>query len=68
LHGVTLRIWFGLFLARDGFRVFAGSDVLNTRLFSVTQIAILCTDIAISYYGLVLSFSALVEYDHKTLS
>jgi phosphatidylglycerophosphate synthase len=68
LHGIILRIWLGLFLVRDGFRVFAGSDVLNTFTFAVAEITLLCTGIAISYYGLVLSFSWLIEYDHKTLS
>ena len=67
LHGIILRIWLGLFLVRDGFQVFSGSDMLDTLTFAVTETTLLCTTIVISYIGLAVSFGRLIEYDHKTL-
>jgi phosphatidylglycerophosphate synthase len=64
-HAMSLRIWLGLFILRDGFRVFKGSDILNTFVFEAAQMMILCTTLVVSYYGLFRSFSWLVDSDHK---
>lgn len=54
-HATTLRIWLGLFLVRDGFRVFTGADPLDTPWFLTTQMTLLIVTILVAYYGLVRS-------------
>lgn len=66
-HCTALRIWFCLFIVRDGFRVFTHSDVLGTSAFEVTQMSILCITICVSYYGLFRSFNWLIDRDHETV-
>ncbi len=68
LHATILRIWLGLFIVRDGFRVFARTDVLGTVPFEVAQMTLLWATIILSYYGLSKSVGWLIDYDHKTLS
>ena len=68
LQAAILRVWLGLFLARDGFRVFTGSDVLGTPAFETIQIALLCVTIIVSYFGFIQSFGWLIDHDHKTIS
>jgi len=68
VQSVTLRLWIGLFLARDGFRVFTGSDRLDTPSFKSLQIGLLCTTIVLAYYGLSQSIKWLIDLDHKTLT
>ena len=67
-HATCLRIWLGLFLLRDGLRVFGGEDSLHGGAFEVTQLSLLCTTIIVSYYGLFLSFAWLIDHDHDTLT
>jgi len=67
-HTTLLRIWLVLFIVRDGVRVFTGSDSLNTFPFEVTQLTLLCITIVISYFGLLKSFSWLLDRDHQTLN
>jgi len=50
-HTTCLRVWLGLFLVRDGFRVFLKSDVLDTFAFEAVQLSLLCVTIIVSYYG-----------------
>lgn len=64
-HAMSLRIWLGLFLLRDGFRVFTHSDPLNTFVFEATQMALLSMTIVVSYYGLFRSFGWLIDRDHE---
>lgn len=64
-HTTCLRIWLALFMVRDGFRVFAGADVLSTFAFEAAQMTLLCVTIVVSYYGLFRSFSWLVDRDHE---
>jgi hypothetical protein len=66
-HCTALRIWFCLFIVRDGFRVFTRSDLLGTPIFEVTQMSILCITICVSYFGLFWSFSWLIDRDHETV-
>lgn len=61
VHATTLRIWLGLFLLRDGFRVFTGTDKLNTSWFAAVQMTIMILTIAVAYYGLIRSFSWLID-------
>jgi phosphatidylglycerophosphate synthase len=56
LHATTLRIWLGLFLVRDGFRVFTGADPLDTLWFNATQLTLIIVTVLVAYYGLVRSF------------
>jgi phosphatidylglycerophosphate synthase len=60
-HATTLRIWLGLFLLRDGFRVFTGADYLNTLWFRAVQMTLLMVTILVAYYGLVRSFGWLSD-------
>ena len=60
-HATTLRIWLGLFLLRDGFRVITGSDKLNTPWFGAIQMTTITITILVAYYGLVRSFSWLAS-------
>lgn len=60
-HATTLRIWLGLFLIRDGFRVYTGADPLNTPWFGATQMTLLIVTILVAYYGLVRSISWLSD-------
>jgi|ERR1043165_8390883 cardiolipin synthase len=55
LHATNLRLWFALFLLRDGFRVIRGSDILDTFVFKAIQMSLLCGTIILAYYGLVRS-------------
>jgi phosphatidylglycerophosphate synthase len=66
-HYIALRVWIGMFIVRDGFRVFTQSDVLGTFAFEVAQLSILCVTICVSYYGLFRSFNWLIDRDHETL-
>lgn len=66
-HYIALRIWIGMFIVRDGFRVFTQSDALGTFAFEVAQVSILCVTICVSYYGLFRSFNWLIDRDHETL-
>lgn len=66
-HATLLRIWLGLFIVRDGVRVFTGFDSLNTLSFEVSQLTLICVTIVISYFGLFRSFEWLVDRDHETL-
>src|ERR1051326_2180308 len=68
IQSVFLRLWIVLFLIRDGFRVFTGSDTFSTPSFHGLQMALLCTKIALAYYGLARSVKWLIALDHKTLS
>jgi phosphatidylglycerophosphate synthase len=65
LNAMSLRVWLGLFLVRDGFRVFRHSDTLNTYGFKATQMTLLCITIVMSYYGLFRSFSWLIDREHE---
>lgn len=67
-HATNIRIWFGLFILRDGFRVFDRSDVLNTRTFDVIQMTLLCCTIGLSYYGLFRAFNWLIDKEHEGCS
>src|SRR2546423_2454038 len=63
-HYIALRTWIGLFIVRDGFRVFTRSDALGTFAFEITQVTLLCITIAVSYYGLFRSFSWIIDHYH----
>ena len=56
-HATTLRIWLGLFLLRDGFRVFTGNDKLNTSWFDAIQLTTIIITVLVAYYGLIRSFA-----------
>ena len=64
-HATSLRVWLGLFIVRDGFRVFGHAGVLDERAFEAIQWTILCITIPVSYYGLLRSFSWLIDHDHS---
>lgn len=66
-HYIALRVWIGMFIVRDGFRVFTQSDALGTFAFEVAQLSILSITICVSYYGLFRSFNWLIDRDHETL-
>ena len=65
-HATTLRIWLGLFLLRDGFRVFTGSDRLNTSWFDAIQMTTISITILVAYYGLVRSFAWLASTNSES--
>jgi phosphatidylglycerophosphate synthase len=67
LQASCLRIWLMMFVVRDGFRVFAHADVMDTLTFDVVQYMLFCTTIVISYYGLFRSFAWLIEQDHESV-
>jgi hypothetical protein len=56
VHATNLRLWIGLFLFRDGFRVVTGTDFHKPALFDAMQLTLLCATIALAYYGLFRSF------------
>ena len=60
-HATTLRFWLGMFLLRDGFTVFTGTDHLNTTWFRVTQMTLIGVTILVAYYGLIRSFGWLLD-------
>lgn len=66
-HATTLRIWLGLFLLRDGIRVFTGDDQLNTSWFAAIQLTTITITILVAYYGLIRSFAwlASTSSDHN---
>jgi phosphatidylglycerophosphate synthase len=64
-HTTCLRIWLGFFMLREGFHIFTGSDPLNTFTFDAVQMTLLIITIMVSYYGLIRSFSWLVDQDHE---
>ena len=66
-HAVCLRTWLGLFVLRDGLRVFTRKDALHSTAFDAIQLALLCTTIVVAYYGLYRSFSWLIDREHDTL-
>jgi len=66
-HTTCLRIWLMLFILRDGVRVFTRADQLNTILFESVQTALLVVTIVVAYYGLIRSFSWLIDREHESL-
>lgn len=62
-----LQVWIGLFLVRDGLRVFTNSDPFHSVAFDIVQYSLLCIAIIVSYYGLFRSFGFLIDHDHDTL-
>jgi hypothetical protein len=66
-HTTCLRAWLGLFIFRDAVRVFTGSDKLDTLAFQLVQMALLIVTLVVSYYGLMRSFSWLVDREHESL-
>ena len=54
-HVSCFRLWLGLFLLRDGFRIATGSDTLSGVKFDAIQLTLLATTVAVSYYGLFLN-------------
>lgn len=50
-HATFIRLWLGLFLLRDGIRVFTGSDRLHSASFESCQLTLLCATIIVSYMG-----------------
>ncbi|MDQ3820400.1 MAG: hypothetical protein M3362_22340, partial [Acidobacteriota bacterium] len=67
LYAMSLRVWLGLFIVRDGFRVFWHFDILNTYSFEVTQMTLLCFTLVMSYYSLFRSFSWLIDREHEVV-
>ncbi|MBZ5504780.1 MAG: CDP-alcohol phosphatidyltransferase family protein [Acidobacteriia bacterium] len=64
-HATNIRLWFGLFVLREGFKVYTHSDLLGTPTFDVIQLTILWFTITLSYYGLFRSFGWLTNRDHR---
>ena len=65
LHSVTLRVWIGLFVLRDGVRVFSNVDRLGNWIFQIVQLSLLCASISLAYYGLYRSFTWLIDKPEK---
>jgi phosphatidylglycerophosphate synthase len=66
-HAIGVRTWLGLFLARDGVRIYARNDVLDTVSFEATQLAIITCSIIFSYYALAKSFQWVIEQEHASV-
>jgi phosphatidylglycerophosphate synthase len=66
-HTTCLRIWLGLFIVRDGVQVFTRSDRLDTFSFQLMQMILLGVTLIVSYYGLLRSFSWLIDREHEAL-
>lgn len=66
VHTTTLRLWLGLFVLRDGVRVFTHADRLEGWVFDTVQFALLALTLMLSYYGLFRSACWLIEKDHET--
>jgi len=62
-HATTLRIWLGLFLVRDGFCVFTGTDPLDTFWFNSVQMVLIVVTILVAYYGLARSLGWLIDQE-----
>ncbi|MEA2237240.1 MAG: CDP-diacylglycerol---glycerol-3-phosphate 3-phosphatidyltransferase [Thermoanaerobaculia bacterium] len=67
LHATAVRIWLGLFLVRDGFRVYLKRDLFDRPWFDVVQLLIITLSIAFSYYALARSFDWIIDDDHASL-
>jgi phosphatidylglycerophosphate synthase len=65
-HTTTLRLWLGLFVLRDGVRVFTHADLLDRPAFEAVQFSLLALTLTLSYYGLFRSGLWLIEKDHET--
>jgi CDP-diacylglycerol--glycerol-3-phosphate 3-phosphatidyltransferase len=55
VHVSCFRLWLGMFLLRDGFRVVTGNDPLSGPAFENIQLTLLLTTIVVSYYGVILN-------------
>lgn len=66
-HTSCLRLWLGLYMLRDGLRVYVGSDFLNGPLFEYVQTALILVTILVSYYGLVRSFGWLIDREEQIM-
>jgi phosphatidylglycerophosphate synthase len=55
IHVSCFRLWLGLFLIRDGFRIATGADRLSGTSFDSAQLTLLAATIAVSYYGLLIN-------------
>jgi phosphatidylglycerophosphate synthase len=64
LHATLLRAWLCSYFARDASRLFLGVDRLDTFAFELAQALLLCTTIAISYWGIAKSLSWLDNAQH----
>lgn len=66
-HATCVRAWLAMFLLRDGVRIVTHRDALHIVIFDVAQAALLATTIVVSYYGLLRSFSWLIDREHDLL-
>jgi phosphatidylglycerophosphate synthase len=67
MHATILRAWLGIYLLREGIRIFLLRDVMDTWAFELLQTSLICSTIVLSYYGLCRSFSWLIDIDHQSL-
>lgn len=67
MHATILRVWLGIYLLREGIRVFLLRDVMDTWSFELLQTSLICSTIVLSYYGLCRSVSWLIDIDHQSL-
>jgi phosphatidylglycerophosphate synthase len=67
LHATILRVWLGIYLLREGIRVFMLRDLMDTWAFELLQTSLICSTIVLSYYGLCRSVSWLIDIDHQSL-
>jgi CDP-diacylglycerol--glycerol-3-phosphate 3-phosphatidyltransferase len=67
IHATAVRIWLGLFLLRDGVRIYLKRDILDAVWFEAMQLGIITLSIAFSYYALAKSFDWIIDQDHADL-
>ena len=67
IHATAVRIWLGLFLLRDGIRVYLQRDILDKQWFETLQHVLIISSIAFSYYALAKSFDWIMDQEHASL-
>ena len=67
IHTTAVRIWLGLFLLRDGIRIYLQQDLLDAVWFETLQLGIVTSSIAFSYYALAKSFDWIIDQEHAAL-
>jgi phosphatidylglycerophosphate synthase len=63
INAAALRLWLGLFVVRDGFRVFTGNDRLEGPTFQASQLLLLSIALITAYYSLLKSLAWLTDPD-----
>jgi len=67
LHATGVRVWLGIYLLRDGLRVFTSTDNLSNVYVERAQLALITASIIFSYWSLYVALNWLIDVEHASI-